>query len=170
MQINLRPDTWDHLIYEHTVGGEYGPVEFRDKVVADIGAHIGSFSLLAAAQGARRVLAFEAGSENFDYLTQNCGSWPSVECARAAVWASGTTDATLSWRPPSLAENTGGGSVLNCAQIAGFAISSKGQEQVPVIGLDKIIDSVGGHRPAKDRCGRQRVSHPLRQPTARPCA
>lgn len=143
MTIHLRPDTWDHAIYEHTVGGEYGTVDFQDKVVADIGAHIGSFSLLAATHGARQVLAFEAGSENFDYLTRNCSSWPSVECTRAAVWASGTTDTALSWRPPSMAENTGGGSVLDCAQIAGFAISDQGQEQVPVIGLDNIIDSVG---------------------------
>ena len=143
MDMNLRPDTWDQLIYEHIVGGEYGSIDFQDKVVADIGAHIGSFSLLAATKGARQVLAFEAGSDNFDYLSRNCIDWPNVKCTRAAVWASGTTDTALSWRPPDLAENTGGGSVLNCAKVAGLAISDQGQEQVPVIGLDDIIDSVG---------------------------
>jgi len=143
MSIHVRPDTWDQRIYKHTVGGEYGPVDFNDRVVVDIGAHIGSFSVLAAAGGARRVLAFEAGGDNFNYLRRNCAGWPNVECTRAAVWASGTADTALTWSPPCLSANTGGGTVLNCAEVAGLAISSQQQERVTVIGLDTIIDSVG---------------------------
>jgi len=142
MTIELRADTWDHAIYENITGGEYGPIDFHGKMVIDIGAHTGAFSLLAASLGARRVLAFEASDDNFSYLVRNCSGLPNVECTRAAVWASGTNDTSLTWSPPCLAENTGGGTVLDCVQVAGLAISTRGQERVPVISLDAVIDAV----------------------------
>ena len=47
------------------------PEQVKDKVVVDIGANIGSFSLLAWKWRAKQVIAFEPEPHNFDILKMN---------------------------------------------------------------------------------------------------
>jgi FkbM family methyltransferase len=67
-------------------GGEYdlpGFVPSNGDRVADVGANIGIFSLLAADRGAT-VTAIEPHPANFRWLERNTTGW-AVECRRAAV-------------------------------------------------------------------------------------
>jgi FkbM family methyltransferase len=70
----------------HIWGGEYdlpGFVPRKGDRVADIGANIGIFSLLAADRGAT-VTAIEPHAGNFTWLERNTAGW-AIECRRAAV-------------------------------------------------------------------------------------
>ena len=70
----------------HIWGGEYdlpGFVPRKGDRVADVGANIGIFSLLAADRGAT-VTAIEPHPANFTWLERNTAGW-AVECRRAAV-------------------------------------------------------------------------------------
>ena len=87
---NLRPATRDQHVFNrllirdeyqifNTLAGDFG-------CVIDIGGHIGTFSFLVA-PFARRVLAFEPVSENYELLKRNL-SGPDFEhvcCVNAAV-------------------------------------------------------------------------------------
>lgn len=88
-------------------GGEYGDLDFTDKTVVDIGAHIGAFSVLAALRGARRVLAFEASAENHAMLVVNCEPFPMVECHHGAVWRSDVDAGVLPQSSSPLSRQTG---------------------------------------------------------------
>jgi FkbM family methyltransferase len=143
MQLHLRQDTWDLAILDHVLGGEYGPLDFADKTVLDIGAHIGVFSAMAAAGGARRVLAFEAGGENYRLLVENCRPFAAIECRHAAVWRSDLPASPLQWRAPARAENTGGGTVLTCTHVAGEPVAPSQPTRVPAIALDTVLSRVG---------------------------
>ena len=143
MDIHHRPGTWDHAIFTNVVKGEYGPLDFRDKTVVDIGAHIGAFTIMAALHGARQVHAFEAGSTNFRLLQSNCRDLANVRCTHAAVWSAQAPTELLRWRPNQCHENTGGGTVLRCAQIAGFEMSCDGAEDIRSIPFDEVVEAVG---------------------------
>lgn len=70
----------------HIWGGEYdlpGFVPRKGERVADVGANIGIYSLLAADRGAT-VTAIEPHPGNFTWLERNTAGW-AVECRRAAV-------------------------------------------------------------------------------------
>jgi FkbM family methyltransferase len=70
----------------HIWGGEYdfpGFVPRKGERVADVGANIGIFSLLAADRGAT-VTAIEPHPANFTWLERNTAGW-AVECRQAAV-------------------------------------------------------------------------------------
>ena len=142
-KINIRPGTWDKVIAEHVLAGEYGEHEFKGRTVLDIGAHIGSFSLMACLGGARRVLAFEAGAANFQLLSANCREFKVIECHHAAVWRSDVPPGTAQWRPSANSVNTGGGSVILCASKAGEPRPEGETSPVMQIPLDTIIDQVG---------------------------
>jgi FkbM family methyltransferase len=82
---------------ERIWGGEYdlpGFVPRRGDRVADIGANIGIFSVLAAGRGAR-VTAIEPHPGNFGWLERNTAGWP-VDCRRAAVLGSVPPDGEVS--------------------------------------------------------------------------
>jgi FkbM family methyltransferase len=143
MEFFFREPSWDRGIFATVLKGEYGALDFSGKVVVDIGAHIGSFSVLATRLGAQRVFAFEAGADNFECLLRNCGALPSIECHYAAVWRSDCPDTTLSWRPSSIEQNTGGGSVLDVPVVAGCALSDQTSESVRTVSLDSVIERVG---------------------------
>jgi FkbM family methyltransferase len=143
MQIHHRPGTWDHAIFQQVVGGEYGPQRFVGKTVLDIGAHIGAFSIMAATHGAQRVLAFEAGAQNFGLLQHNCAGLAQVRCEHAAVWSRRDADLPLLWRPCSQAENTGGGTVLDCPNIAGLDIAAPVGEPVRRVAFDDVVAMLG---------------------------
>ena len=141
--INVRAQSWDRTIFGNVIGGEYGPIDFAGKTVVDVGAHIGSFSILAAANGARRILAYEAGAENFGLLVQNCAALPAVECHHAAVWRSDTVERVLDWRMAANPENTGGGTVLECESIAGEPARAGPGAPVAAIALDDVVERAG---------------------------
>ena len=141
--INVRAQSWDRTIFGNVIGGEYGAVDFAGKTVVDVGAHIGSFSILAAMNGARRILAYEAGAENFALLVQNCAALPAVECRHAAVWRSDTVEPVLEWREAANRENTGGGTVLECDSIAGEPARAGPGSPVAAIALDDVIERAG---------------------------
>lgn len=71
LRVHVRSGTDDrHVVFEVLVEGIYPvPVE-RSSTVIDIGAHIGTFSLLAASRGAR-VLSYEPFPPNYRALRHN---------------------------------------------------------------------------------------------------
>lgn len=128
-----REGTWDKQIFEQVVGGEYGPIDFKNKLVFDVGAHIGSFSYLAASKGARKVHSFEPGSANYELLKLNTAEFGSTVSAHAmAVWHGGAS--VLEWSPSTDAPNTGG---------AGVSPVGFGAVRVQARGLDFLIESYG---------------------------
>jgi len=141
-KVALRAWSWDALIVENVLHGEYGALDVRGKVVVDVGAHIGAFSLLAAGHGARRVLAFEPEAENYRLLAINTASCAAIEPHRAAVWRSDRVEPRVSWRPSSNARNTGGGTVLEARMVAGATFESERRE-VETVALDAIIEREG---------------------------
>ena len=60
--------------------------DINDCLVLDIGANIGMFSLLAAAKGARRIIAVEPQSDNFQQLTQNVQQHNQIVPVNRAVY------------------------------------------------------------------------------------
>lgn len=139
---HARKGTWDALIYK-SVAGEYGILDLKDKVVLDIGAHIGGFSAMAVGLGAKRVVAYEANPENFALLAANCPGEPfpavtgrpTVALHHAAVWRSDVPAMSLKWAPSENAQNTGGGGVYE-ARTQDRCI------EVPAIAFDSIIDEL----------------------------
>lgn len=75
-----------------------------DALVVDIGGHIGTFSVLAASLGAKRVIAFEMDPGNFEILSRNAVGWPAIEVHHAAVVGRGRRAAGYNVTPG----NTGG--------------------------------------------------------------
>lgn len=142
-KLALRPGTWDRLIADAVFGAEYGPIDVAGRVVVDVGAHIGAFSVFAALRGARRVLAYEPDPENFRLLAINAAGRPAIEPHRAAVWRSDRDEARVAWRPSANAANTGGGTVVDCRTIAGVAVDRAGGRTVEAIALDAIVEHVG---------------------------
>lgn len=141
--ISVRAQSWDRTIFANVIGGEYGEIDVRGGTVVDVGAHIGSFCILAVMKGARRVLAYEAGTDNFDLLVRNCATLPAVECHHAAVWRSDARAAELIWRPASQAENTGGGTVIECTAVAGEPAAAERRCSVGAIPFDDVVERAG---------------------------
>lgn len=106
-----RNDTWDRIIFSDVASGkEYGAVDVKDKVVFDVGAHIGGFTEYAVKNGAKFVYAFEANKDNFDLLEKNVGQYENVVVFNNAVWWNETD--TLSFSPSTEQRNTGGGGII----------------------------------------------------------
>src|SRR5258708_5456294 len=84
MQLTVRRWTTDRLIVDEVLRKISYPAAGRGDTVLDLGAHIGSFSLLAARAGAR-VLAFEPDPSNFSLLEENAAPYAAVEAVPLAV-------------------------------------------------------------------------------------
>jgi FkbM family methyltransferase len=84
--ISYREGTSDkeewHLV---TSGKEYGPINFKNLDVLDIGAHIGAFSWWALQGGARNVFAVEPEPANFGLLVWNLRKFVRVRFLEAAI-------------------------------------------------------------------------------------
>ncbi len=135
----FRANTWDRAIADSVIRHwEYGrDLEFKGAVVVDIGCHIGSFSFLAAMQGAKTVRAFEASPENHAVAMINLeleGEACDLQLHNRAVWRSDLTGEKmvdeLYFAPCSEPKNTGGGTVFGDA----------GKVAVRTIALDTILD------------------------------
>ncbi len=70
--------------------------DVRGKVVVDVGANIGAFSVLVAALGARQVHAWEPEPSNFAMLEANTAAFPNIARRQEAL---GSADAELILAP-----------------------------------------------------------------------
>jgi len=101
LRVRLRPGTHDETILREVLEERIYPVddlelEDGDRVV-DVGAQIGTFSLLAASRGAR-VVAVEPSPMNLELLRHNValnGFEERVGVVEAAVWRPGEPKRTL---------------------------------------------------------------------------
>ncbi|MEK6257340.1 MAG: FkbM family methyltransferase [Planctomycetota bacterium] len=136
----LRSDTLDYSIYQHVFTfNEYRlPDRFEENdLVIDIGAHIGTFCLAAAARGSRRIVGVEAERENYELALQNLAALRQagfVRLIHAAVWRSDeNTDQVFHEGYPAFDSsilNTGGGRV----------VCKPGQGQpVTTLALDRLL-------------------------------
>lgn len=122
----FRPGTSDKGIFQTVAQeNEYRVRSFEDKVVVDVGAHIGSFGLLALANGCRRYIGFEPHFANYELLRQNIVD-PRAALINCAV--SSRTQLAL-FSMGGNVENTGGGGMF------------WGEDPVPVLAvcLDDIL-------------------------------
>jgi FkbM family methyltransferase len=133
-----RNGTWDKLIFEQVMRGEYGPIDFKDKVVVDVGAHIGAFSTLAARSGAKLVHAYEPNEENYKLLVHNTTVY-GVEAYEGAVWRSDGEALCVYWNGSEESENTGGGFVEEAD------LESRRPGRIPAYRFDGVIERAGGH-------------------------
>jgi FkbM family methyltransferase len=129
--MHFREGTEDEKIFR-LAAKEYGELDFEGKTVLDIGAHVGGFSFHAASSGAARVVAFEAGSDNFALLQRNCAA-PNIECRHAAVW---NVAGELTWGPGGF----GGNPVVNTG---GGGMMAPGDEKVTAVAFDDVVRELG---------------------------
>lgn len=105
----VRPWTADAFIAASVVAY---PLPKAGDTVLDIGAHIGAYTLRAAASGAR-VIAFEPEPDNACLLRKNVGHLPMVDVQQLAV-AETSGERTLG---ASFGRSTGGWSLLKTRSI-----------------------------------------------------
>lgn len=65
-------EIFEYNVYNHQDG------ELKDQTVIDIGANIGTFSIFALMNGAKKVYAFEPNIENFNTLVKNTKQFPNI--------------------------------------------------------------------------------------------
>lgn len=107
--LTFRDGTWDEAIYQQVHDqNEYHIGELQpEDIVIDVGAHVGSFSILAHDLGSREIYAFEANPENAAIAAANIGTRGKL--INAAVW--GHKREPLLFHGSHDAWNTGGGNV-----------------------------------------------------------
>lgn len=126
----FRPGTWDQAIFDCVyTNNEYRVNNFLGKTIVDVGAHIGSFSLLAAHRGASVVYAYEPNKHNFEILTQNALGTVVRPWNKGVHAASGLH---LQSMQCSMPENTGG-----CPTV----LDSDGD--IETVCMNDIIDQLG---------------------------
>lgn len=128
--LHLRQSTWDETIFKSVyIENEYQINNFENKIVVDIGAHIGCFSLLAAHKGSKKVYAYEPDAESFQILKRNVNG----TCVNAFnMGVHDEDDCGLKMVYSSDEQNTGGCQTIVCAK-----------SNVRAITLDTIIKKVG---------------------------
>lgn len=110
----LRENTTDDDIWRSiNKCNEYKlPDDLSNKIIIDVGAHIGAFAHACLIRGAKLVISVEPDKENFELLQQNlaCFGQHSL-CLRYAVWRS-DLEAPIRMVHLGYVENTGGGSCV----------------------------------------------------------
>lgn len=81
--MKTREGTLDEYVIKEQEGC-YGKLNFKDKVVLDLGANIGAFADFAIKHGAKQVFCYEPEDDNFRLLEENTKGL-NVECFKAAV-------------------------------------------------------------------------------------
>jgi len=97
-------------------------------VVVDAGAHIGTFTVKAAAR-ALRVYAFEPEHENYEFLELNTGRCGNVKIQRKALWSANGK----AWLNVSRDD-------LNHSLLVAEGESYVGRELVETVRLDDAVD------------------------------
>jgi hypothetical protein len=119
--------SWDALIVDDVLRGEYGALDVRGKVVVDVGAHIGAFSLLGRGAGRAARARVRAGREKLPAAgDQRRGPSGDRAAPRRGV-ALGSGSARACAAPSSNARNTGGGTVIEGRTIAGVPVEGSAQ-------------------------------------------
>jgi FkbM family methyltransferase len=80
--MNYRKGTYDLEIIRE-VNSCYDGLTFNNKIVLDVGANIGAFSVMASKSGAKKIFSFEPDKENFALLKRN--KLPNMEIFKLAV-------------------------------------------------------------------------------------
>jgi len=132
----------EHWIYQQiTSGDEYdiAGLDLSDKVIIDVGSHVGFFSFLCLYKRAKKVYAFEIDADNVAYSKRNLKDYADkfiVE--RKAVWRSDVDSETRYfgsypiWEGTTM-QNTGG---------IGIVLENAGHNSVETISLDAVISKV----------------------------
>ena len=152
-RIAFRANTCDYGVYSMIVDhNEYAlPNRFDpEDIVIDVGVHIGSFSLAAAARGAGMIHGIEADRENFEIASRNLRpliQGDRVQLRHGAVWRSDDNrDELCIGGYPLVQEDPRHGTFVNTG---GGEINSNGTGiPTPRIAFDTLIDRVsqGGQR------------------------
>lgn len=130
---HYRPGTWDQDIFNCVyLQNEYSITNFKGKVVVDVGAHIGSFSLLAADNGAKSVHAYEPCANNFELLVKNAQG-TLIESHNLALHATNGLAVKMDRCP--VKENTGGSNTMLCEKHETV--------EAVTISLDTVIEKLG---------------------------
>lgn len=132
---NIRTETWDNTIFREVYNdNEYDvPSLFKEDVIIDIGAHIGSFAKRCLDNGAGQVICFEPSQENFEKLQENLKDYQNVTFSNLAVWSksnlyiSFATQRDLDKQNKSLAT----------------AFTTSADTRVNTISLDSILENFG---------------------------
>lgn len=93
----LREETNDHIIFKEVfIDNSYElPASIKGETVLDLGAHIGSFSLLSLTRGAKQIVAVEPDPKNFEVLTRNLSPYASTVLINKAVWKNNRDDVSV---------------------------------------------------------------------------
>ena len=127
----FRKGTVDLTVWKRIQSGdEYGEINFSKlRTVVDVGAHIGSFSFLAATSGVEQVLAFEPNPESHALAEANLAGLENVQLHNAGVLdRSGIVKSV----PHANPLNTGGATVVWTARTG-----------VRCFSIDEVVDMLG---------------------------
>lgn len=93
--ITVRPEIRsDKYVIGHACN-DYKTLPYFGETILDLGANIGTFSVLAALSGATRVYAFEPEPGNFKMLKTNTAAFEGVEVYEAAVTTSSADEVSF---------------------------------------------------------------------------
>ncbi len=107
--IQCRKDTYDSYVVNE-IQRSYGMLDVKGKVVFDIGANIGAFTVWASKQGADLVVAFEPEPYNFEMLQLNVFELKSYATHKIALTTGDDANVVL-WIAPS-GKNPGNSSLI----------------------------------------------------------
>jgi FkbM family methyltransferase len=131
MEFAIRENSFDSSIFQQVFRqNEYELADLTDQIVLDIGAHIGSFSLKAAAQKAKAVYSFEPHPENFALAKSNLQNQETCHVRNVAVGRSDKAQA-MKLDMSDNATNHGG----SCT-VTDFG------EDVATVSLDSLIEEL----------------------------
>jgi FkbM family methyltransferase len=148
----------DNIVPNVVFGDEYrmrGEHFEPGDVVIDVGANIGTFSLLCHLLGSRAIFCYEPGARNFQLLERNVGALPGVHLFQAAVWRSDGNGL----QPLILSEgsNSGAHSVMAAGHVTDFVSqrlldSSRPGYAATSMPLDAILERFGRVKLLKIDC------------------
>jgi FkbM family methyltransferase len=109
------------------------PERVKDRIVIDIGANIGAFSLYAAALGAKKVISVEPISASYNTFLKNIHrlGLPNITTYKKIV-----SEKSNDFLPVSLNDNAGANSMYNV---------SENYEVVETITFSEIMNQIAGH-------------------------
>lgn len=137
---NLRYNSFDEKIYNDVyVNNAYMVDDLTNKVVIDIGAHIGSFIKAAVEKNAKFVDAYEMCSVSYDQCLKNIKNYENVRLSQKVVWSQSgekikvPTSISYSKINEKNILNTGGETLM-------FNIDNE-YEMIETISLDDIVSN-----------------------------
>lgn len=122
------PPLYDDLIGQGFHRADFHPSDVRDKLVVDLGAHVGMFTALAVANGARSVFSVEMNPENYDKLVYFTNRMYNVKRRNLGV-SDGKTDFLYPRESGSVCK--------------GYKEGKPGERGVQAMSLDGILRATG---------------------------